>query len=329
MKLRIDSLSLWKLIAACNRTKSLGKACVQVGMSLSQASKLISSFEESSGINLLDRSTRPAQLTKNFELLVPTALRMLSVYEETSRAIQKIQTEASSGHVGGRVIRICLPMNVRNDSVLSNLMDYAERGPGLRLEFFCDDGLRRLMDGSVDIAQMGYNPRKQEIRADYIRTNGFLILASKSFVRKYQLPNQIEDLPNYPIVIRNPSNQSFSRRLQKGEQVFFLPDYTKVIYADAMTCRSLLLMGHAIALDVSIGSVLDELKRGEVFPILSGWHRKPNDTYVCTHMKNSGDSVINDLMNIISSTLRAEKADDWKLWASRFGFDLDDLEQAL
>lgn len=133
---------------------------MQVGMSLSQASKLISSFEESSGINLLDRSTRPAQLTKNFELLVPTALRMLSVYEEASRAIQKIQTEASSGHVAGRVIRICLPLNVRNDSVLSNLMDYAERGPGLRLEFFCDDGLRRLMNRICRYCTDGLQPEK-------------------------------------------------------------------------------------------------------------------------------------------------------------------------
>lgn len=324
-----SNLLFWKLIVACHQTKSLAKACAQLQISLPSASKLITAFEEESQLKLLDRSTRPAALTTDLVRLVPLAGRILKVHAEADRTVQLLRAEKSEGRIKGRIVRICLPINVRNDAVLGNLLAYARRSPGLRLEFFGDDGFRRLLSGDADIAQFGFHPKRQDLRADYIRTNCFLILASRAFAKRFGLPQTIGELTDYPVAIRNPANPSFSRRLENGDKTYFLPDDKNLIYADTTTCHALLVAGQAISVDVSIGSVLPQLEADELVPVLPGWHRHPNDTYVCCHAKQSMDPVICDLMEIIKTTLRDERADRWELWAARFGIPPESIKAAL
>ncbi|MDO5532802.1 LysR family transcriptional regulator, partial [Sutterella sp.] len=288
-----DTLLFWNLILACQRTKSLAKACVQMNLSLSAGSKLIAAFEEETDLTLLDRSTRPAGLTGNLERLLPVAARMVKAHADAERAVQTLRAEAAGDFIHGRVVRICLPVNVRSNTMLERLLTYADANPGLRLEFLGDDGFRRLMKGEVEIAQFGFHPKRPELRADFIRTNAFLMLASRRFCERHGLPKTVEELERFRVAIRNPENRSFSRRLRNGDRTFFLPDGPNLVYADTITCRDLLLSGQAISLDVSISTVLAELKAGLLVPVLPGWHRKPNDTYVCCHMRFSGDPVIN------------------------------------
>lgn len=326
---KTENLLFWKLIVYCHRTKSLARACEQLEVSLSSASKLIAAFEAENQVSLLNRSTRPAAPTPEFERLVPLAGKILKAHAEAEREVLEIRSEKSRGRIRGRIVRICLPVNVRNDRMLERLLDYARQVRGLRLEFFADDGLKRLVSGFADIAQLGFHPRRDDVRADYIRTNGFLMLASRGFVEKHGLPETIEELPRYPVAIRNPANRSFSRRLENGEETYFLPDGNNMIYADTTTCRALLVNGLAISIDVSCGTVLPELKSGELVPVLPGWHRHPNDTYVCCLMKQSSDPVITDLMSIIQSTLREEKEDRWENWLTRFGIPQEAIKGAL
>lgn len=185
---QFDKQLFWELLIACQRTKSLARASAQLRLSLSSASKLIAAFETQTQLQLLDRTTRPATLTRNFERLVPIAQKLVKTNVEAQRIIQTLKSEAKGETVHGRIIRICLPINVRNDAILERLLDYASASPGLRLEFFGDEGYERLLAGDVDIAQFGFFPNNQTLRADFIRTNGFLMLASRSFVARYGLP---------------------------------------------------------------------------------------------------------------------------------------------
>lgn len=326
---QFDKQLFWELLIACQRTKSLARASAQLRLSLSSASKLIAAFETQTQLQLLDRTTRPATLTRNFERLVPIAQKLVKANVEAQRIIQTLKSEAKGETVHGRIIRICLPINVRNDAILERLLDCASASPGLRLEFFGDEGYERLLAGDVDIAQFGFFPNNQTLRADFIRTNGFLMLASHSFVARYGLPQDITELERFTIAIRNPENRSFSRRLQHGEETYFVPDSDRIIYADTTTCRSLLLLGRAISIDVSISTVLPEIKTGKLVAVLPGWHRKPNDTYVCCHMKHNNDPVINDLMAIIRETLRDEESDRWTTWLTHFGVNPETVKAAL
>lgn len=325
----LEAKNFWKLIIAFHSTKILTVAARQVGISVSSASKLIANFEESTGITLLDRKSRPVHATKNLESLLPAARRLLGALEEAESTVNALSCETSALRVRGRLVRIALPINVRNDRALASLLDYAKSRDGLRLSFYGDECYNRLVKEEVEIAQFGFFPNNPEIYAEYIRTNGFFILASKKFINKYGVPSRVDELVNYPMVIRNPSNRSFSRRLQRGSETFFIPENPNVIYGDTTTCLSLLKAGRAISLDVSLGSVLEELKRGEIVPILHGWHRKPNDTYVCCQTKNSDDPIIRDLMTIIRTTIREEESDDWKRWANIFGIDPELLKESV
>lgn len=327
--MKSGSKKFWELLVACHRTKSLGLACRQINMTPSAASKLISSFESSTGIELLNRRTRPAQLTANLDGLIPIARKLIEDLEQAQRTIYEMQAEKSLSFIPARIVRIAFPVNVRSNKVLRKLLAYSSSIPNLRLEFYGDDCFKRLMLDEVEIAQFGFHPGRDEIEAQYIRTNGFFILASQRFISKFGEPKTVEELSNFPVVIRNPSNRSFSRRLENGDNCFFLPETSNIIYGDTTTCVSLLLAGEAISIDVSISSVLHELKTRQVFPILKGWHRKPNDTYVCCKKNNASDPIISDLMSIIRTELMNEKEDNWLLWAKEFGMDVARLRSSL
>lgn len=146
---QFDKQLFWELLIACQRTKSLARASAQLRLSLSSASKLIAAFETQTQLQLLDRTTRPATLTRNFERLVPIAQKLVKTNVEAQRIIQTLKSEAKGETVHGRIIRICLPINVRNDAILERLLDYASASPGLRLEFFGDEGYERLLAGTV------------------------------------------------------------------------------------------------------------------------------------------------------------------------------------
>ena len=327
---KLDNILFWKLILACHRTRALGRACAQVGVSLSVASKLIAAFEAETKVTLLDRSSRPVRMTDEMERLLPVATQMVKAHAEAERAVLALQARSAGMQVqAARIVRICLPINVRNDRVLSKLLAYAKEKPWLRLEFLGDEGFQRLMTGRAEIAQFGFHPKVPELHADYIRTNVFLMLASHAFVRRYGLPKRVEDLEHFPVVIRNPENRSFSRHLQKGDESFYIPDGQNIIYADTTTARALLVNGEAIAIDVSISTVLPELEAGRLVPVLPGWHRRPNDTYVCCHEKNATDPVIHDLMTIIRETLRDETQDRWETWFERLGIDVAAIKATL
>lgn len=326
---RLGTKNFWKLVLAIHKTKVFSAAAHQVGISVSAASKLISGFEDCSGLSLLDRSVRPAKATRTLESLLPIARKVLASMEEADRAVSELQQEAASGLVQGRQIRIALPINVRNDRALAGLLDYAQKRPGIRLAFFGDECYRRLIRDEVEIAQFGFYPENTDVHAQYIRTNGFFILAAQKFIDEFGVPKRVEELVNFPVVIRNPNNRSFSRRLERADETYFLPESSNIVYADPVTCISLLRAGRAISLDVSLGAVLEELRSGKIVPILRGWHRKPNDTYVCCKSKNADDPVIRDLMGIIQKAIRGEQSDNWERWAEIFGIPLQLLKKSI
>ena len=85
---QFDKQLFWELLIACQRTKSLARASAQLRLSLSSASKLIAAFETQTQLQLLDRTTRPATLTRNFERLVPIAQKLVKANVEAQRIIQ-------------------------------------------------------------------------------------------------------------------------------------------------------------------------------------------------------------------------------------------------
>ncbi len=317
-------LDLFRLIVACDETQSLLKASMQLGISLTSASRLLSNFEKTEGITLLNRRVRPASFTENFHRLVPIAKRMIATQTEAERDINALR--AHSARSKRRVVRFSLPINVRNSQVFVNLVAYAQKHD-IQLEFFVDPGgIPKLLSRAVDIAQVGYWPENPQIYKRYIRTNGFLILATPAFIERYGNPSDIHDLERLPIALRSPSNSSASRKFERGEEVYYLPEGENLIYADPLSCQTLLKEGLAITVDLSIGMVLEDLEKGVVVPILPGWFREPNNTFVCCRHEDAKDPVIKDLMKILHNTLRAETKDRWDYRYTKLGLPVEMLE---
>lgn len=106
---QFDKQLFWELLIACQRTKSLARASAQLRLSLSSASKLIAAFETQTQLQLLDRTTRPATLTRNFERLVPIAQKLVKANVEAQRIIKRskvrLREKPYMGALSGSVCR--------------------------------------------------------------------------------------------------------------------------------------------------------------------------------------------------------------------------------
>ena len=316
---KIESVEFWKIILACCRTRSLTRAAIEMDIGLPAASKAISAFEREEGLRILDRRSRPAGFTENLDRLYPEAKRIVAAWGAAGKSIESIREENAILRKPFRTVRISIPVNARNPEVYSGLLGYA-RGNNLRLSFSGESGIARLRRREVEIAQGGAVPEKSpDLIKEFARLNGFFLFASKEFERRYGIPKEISDLERVPIAIRTPRNPSFSRKFENGKDVYFLPDGPNLVYADADSCRMLLLRGEALSVDVGIGSVLPEVRSGDVFPILPDWFRRPNFTHVCCHAASASDETIRTLMRIMRETLRASESDSWLHWRREFG----------
>lgn len=108
--MELDRIRAWQLFIETSRLGSLALAAEALSFPLPKASRLISSLEDELGFLLLDRTKKPAALTKEGQALVLDAQGLISqwgILRERAEALRNGNFELSR-----RSLRISLPVNM-------------------------------------------------------------------------------------------------------------------------------------------------------------------------------------------------------------------------
>ncbi len=314
----LGQVPYWKLFLAVEATGSLALAASALEIDRAVASRTMARLEATLGYELLDRKRKPVALTPRGRALVPFAKDLCSAWEALAEA-SRLQSRGAIG--GRRHIRVSIPSNASRGAFFSLFRDFEKTHPGIVVETALDVGVEGLVNEQADIAIFGYAPGREVFSISAGRSTT-LLLASSSYIERHGAPRSLEDLRSRTILLRNSSSRAFTTRLQNsaGESFYIAPGQ-KVLMGDALTCRTMLLEGNGISIDVDLGFVESELEAGTIVPVLTRWHREPWNNSIACRAEESDRPHIRALMQLIRAEWENVASSLWVYWCRRFGLD--------
>lgn len=315
-------IETWNLLSELGRTQSLAQAAERLNIDLSAASRLVSSLENELGIELLDRRRKPAKIVAKSLELFSEADRIARQYQRLLKTAESIKHQDTIKPK--RILKVSLPANIDRSAYLNAFSNFERQHPGLRVEVLIDAGEEGLLNGAADVAYFGYRPSKDGITWIPAGHNVTFLMASRGYLRRHEMPQTIEELRNHTLLLRNTSNRSFSRRLENRDAVFEIESEDKVHFEDAYSCRTHLISGEGISVDLVPSFVADELMRGDIVPVLPGWHRRPWEICICRR-DSDHSPLVSEMAELIVENFKKHTVDSWMFWYRYFGIPLESV----
>ena len=102
------------------------------------------------------------------------------------------------------------------------------------------------------------------------------VLCSPEYLRRYGLPRTVDNLKKHTGLLLKTKTHLLTRFLYKGSQQSNLLQWkTLFLTHDQLAIKRLLLNHQGITTDLYFGHLLEEIKNGDLVPILPGWERSP------------------------------------------------------
>ena len=311
----------WKLVVQIERSGSLSQAANALGLELPEASRMVRQLEKELGFELLDRKTKPAKLSPRGFRILPVARDYVLSYERLLEAAGH-ETDAEDTK---RHIRVSLPANMNRAPYYALIQAFEREHPEVCVEIGMDRGPEGLAEYLVDIAFLGSVPKGSGFHVRRCHSEVSCLVASPEYLERMGEPRQIGEIADHTLLLRQTTGWAYSRRLECGSSTYYIRSDQKTMQGDPFFCRTMLLEGRGIAIDLSLGFLEEELEAGKVVPVLKGWHRQPWDNSVVCRREAADDPLVRELLERLADRIDADADQIWKKWYARFGIPLESV----
>lgn len=316
---KANNLTAWKLLLKLKQS-SLKEASEYFGLDNAQCSRIIATLEKELDYELLDRRHKPYRLNENFKVLEKNLALMVAAHEKILEITQKEEPKT-------KWLSFSLPANMGRVSILNSLLSLEKEIVDHRFMIFTDKTLEDLEDGKVDIAILPYKPDKENIYARPLKKNWSFLTATPTYLKKHGVPETIEDLSKHRLLLRPPlrPQEHIHLELTKGRTEVVLDITNSAFFADAISCRELMLDNFGIAVDLDGAFITRELAEGLAIPVLPGWHRDVWDNHICCKKSDSGDPITHLVMKRVEQNFYKSFTENWEFWYKQFKLDSPEI----
>ena len=264
-----QNLEAWEALVVTAKTGNVSKTALLLDMDIPKVSRLITSLEKELGYELLDKSKRPFKPTKKCEIIVSLAEPILKSFRQ--------MLDFSKGVASKCLIRIGSPIEIMQEFYSQKLLAYSRTHPMVSFEVVPEAGPDALMNDEADVLVV--NKRLSDETNFVVRPfmqTSTPVLCSPEYLRRYGLPRTVDDLKKHTGLLLKTKTHLLTRFLYKGSQQSNLLQWkTLFLTHDQLAIKRLLLNHQGITTDLYFGHVLEEIKNGDLVPILPGWERAP------------------------------------------------------
>jgi DNA-binding transcriptional LysR family regulator len=256
-----DWLAALKLFVRAGRIGNFSSAGRELGLSQPSASRVIAALEESIGVTLFNRTTRAVSLTEAGE-------RYLCRVEAILAELDEAQHEArGTGELRG-VLRVGSFSSFALRAIIPNLHSFMTKHPALKVELLSSDRFQDLVTEGIDVAfRVGPLPDSSAIARKIMETPRILV-ASTSYLAERGTPRTPSDLSSHAMITATGPCPTLS--LRKDGRIASVRSETPL----TVTIDEGAIVGAMAGLGIaatSLHSVLDELERGLLVPVLPDW----------------------------------------------------------
>jgi len=187
----LDQLRAIRYFSKVVETGSFTKAASVFNVPPSSLSRRVADLEKSLGATLLKRSTRIVKLTEVGQIYYNDMQQILNQLEQSNETVRSYQATPM-----GR-LRISSMVGFGEKILLPLLDEFSLLYPQITLDVSLSDELSTLGRDDVDIAIRGGYAPNERVLAIRLMDNGFIPVASPSYLEKYGMPSNAMELKQH------------------------------------------------------------------------------------------------------------------------------------
>jgi DNA-binding transcriptional LysR family regulator len=241
---------------------SFGKAAIEMGVTQQQASKSIRQLEDHLGVRLFNRTTRSVSLTQDGERFFTDAdagLRRLTL----AFAAAKTGMDEASGDV-----RITAPYALAKNLLVSLLVDFRLKYPGIVVELLVDDHITDLVAQRIDLGLRAGTVQDGRLIARKLVPIQHIVCASLEFIALHGEPQNLRDLQRFNCTAFRhiSSGKVVPWEFMSGDQVTYMDIPSAFITNDIDSETSAVIQGLGIGQLASFTAV-PHIRAGRLRPL--------------------------------------------------------------
>ena len=262
----IDSFFNWTIFYNLVHTRSITRTSIELGVETSKVSRIIGQLEKELGRPLFDRKSRPLKLTSYGE---EVAAKGASAMQEWKGFLNFLEPSDEKY----KLIRLSTPIGIGRFYLNEQIVQYQAENPGITIEVMVEATLEDVLAKKVDVAFIPNYPSDDRVIARPCMNSFTVPLASKEYIKKNGFPTRPDQLINHTGLLKSGEGFPVATRLIKNDETRVMMWRKTFKYVDMLNIKDALLKGLGISLDVPLGMVLDDIRRGEIVQVLDNWHR--------------------------------------------------------
>jgi DNA-binding transcriptional LysR family regulator len=189
---RLRALSLIQRIAAL---KSFSAAGAELGLSSTSVSRIVSDFEDETGVRIFNRSTRSIHATEAGQILIDNAAELLRHYRDTIDLARDTATEPTG------ILRVTATQTYGAIVLAPVIARFLETYPKMQVQCLFTNRVVDLIGEGVDIAIRITEPKDSRLMARQIGTVEHIACAAPSYLARYGTPAKPEDLSLHNCIV--------------------------------------------------------------------------------------------------------------------------------
>ena len=187
-----DKLRVFHAVAEAGSFTHAGES---LNLSQSAVSRQISALEESLNVPLFHRHARGLILTEQGELLFGTARDVFA-----KLAMTEAQLSESRERPQGP-LKVTTTIAFGSLWLTPRIREFVELYPDIQMSILLDDGELDLAMRQADLAIRMMPPRQPDLIQRHLMDLRYNVYAAPEYLKRYGLPNTIEELDNHRIII--------------------------------------------------------------------------------------------------------------------------------
>lgn len=268
------NLASWSLFFKVLEEGSFSRVADQRGIDRSQISRTIATLEEEIGHELLVRNGPRIQPT---QIALEARQHIAPLIEEMHDALAIMMT--SSEDEAGSIRFGAMPGFMQNQ-IVPLLVEFQQKYPHITFDVIADDDPQAFMRGQTDL-MLYYGPvHNPGLIEHWVTRAVFIPCASPKYLKMMGSPQKPSDLANHNGILYTGRVRPHSDVLEKaGEQTRYKWK-SMIRFNNILSAKAAAVAGGGIVLDMPMHHCYEEIVRGDLVPVLNGWHVPNLDNYI-------------------------------------------------
>lgn len=265
---RLRALSLIQRIAVL---KSFSAAGSELGLSSTSVSRIVSDFEDETGVRIFNRSTRSIHATEAGQIVIDNAAELLRHYNDTIDLARDAATQPTG------MLRVTATQTYGTVVLAPLIARFLEAYPKMQVQCLFTNRVMDVIGEGVDIAIRITEPKDSRLLARQIGTVEHIACAAPSYLARHGSPERPEDLKQHNCIVyqsarRRDTNWTFHHP-STGTATTAVKGNIKVNATDAVLGFVQDGAGIGLLPDYAVKKAISQDAVRQLFPTFSG-HRE-------------------------------------------------------